>query len=38
VDSAVKKLGDEIGKIEKTDSSEIFKELAWREERRGVGS
>jgi hypothetical protein len=41
VDSAVKKLGDEIGKIEdqskinvdKADSSEIFKELAWREER-----
>jgi hypothetical protein len=41
VDSAVEKLGDEIGKIEdqskinvdKADSSEIFKELAWREER-----
>jgi hypothetical protein len=33
VDSAVKKLGDEIGKIKETDLSEIFKELAWREER-----
>jgi hypothetical protein len=35
VDSAVRKLEDEIeiGNIKETDSLEIFKELAWREER-----